>query len=385
MGTVVVREADNRKMLDDFVRLPFRLYEGDEAWVPPLISEFKKYVLGKDNFLNQSGPNIRIVAYRDGVVCGRLLVGIDNHLNEAKGFRQGYLALYEAVEDSEVSRALLDYAKAWLVERGMAYVKGPLSVPGGDDYRGFLIDNFKDPTYVMNTYNKPYYNQQFIDYGFEKYLDCYGYDGDFERRNIEKFERLVPLAMKRYGYRVDRIDLDHMDREMKDVKRVIDMAMPTDWDDFIPPNEEEIALVAKQLLPYADPDFIYIARTLEGEPIGFDIALPDYNQVLKKMKGRLLPFGLLKFFFLRKKIDRLRIFVLFVVPEFRRKGVSGAIYLNIFRAGVRKGYRRGEGSTIWEYNKPMMADVHEFTGEPYKTYRVYRMGLVASQPARQDV
>jgi hypothetical protein len=93
------------------------------------------------------------------------------------------------------------------------------------------------------------------------------------------------------------------------------------------------------------------------------------------MNGRLFPFGMLKYIKYRKKIDRLRIFVLFVVPEYRKKGVSGAIYLNMWRKGIEKGYKRGEASTIWEYNKPMITDIKEFIGEPYKTYRLYRMDV----------
>jgi len=372
---IIIREAAAGKVLEDFVMLPFSLYQGIEAWVPPIISDNKKYVTGKSNYMNQAGPNERIVAYLDGVPAGRLLFGINEHLNHAKGFREGYLSLFECTDNQTVAAAMLDHARSWFRERGIEYMKGPLSLPGGDDYRGFLIDNFESPTYVMQTYNHKYYNDLFIAYGFDKYLDCYGYDVKDDQEDIRKFERLVPLAMKRYGYTVDRIDLTKMDREMKDVKKIIERSLPDDWDDFIPPNDEEIALIAKQLIPYADPDFIYIARTLEGEPIGFDIALPDYNMVLKRMNGRLLPFGIFKYIRYRKKIDRLRVFVLFVVPEYRKKGVSGAIYLNMWRKGIEKGYKRGEASTIWEYNKPMITDIKEFIGEPYKTYRLYRMDV----------
>lgn len=372
---IIIREAAAGKVLDDFVKLPFGLYKGIEAWVPPIISDNRKYVTGKSNYMNQAGPNSRIVAYLDGVPAGRLLFGINEHLNHAKGFREGYLSLFECINDQSVANAMLDHARAWFRERDIEYMKGPLSLPGGDDYRGFLIDNFEDPTYVMQTYNHKYYNDLFIGYGFGKYLDCYGYDVRDDHEDISKFERFVPLAMKRYGYTIDKIDIQNIDREMRDIKKIIEMSMPEDWDDFIPPNDEEIALIAKQLIPYADPDFIYIARTLEGEPIGFDIALPDYNMVLKRMNGRLFPFGMLTYLKYRKKIDRLRVFVLFVVPEYRKKGVSGAIYLNMWRKGIEKGYKRGEASTIWEYNKPMINDIKEFIGEPYKTYRLYRMDV----------
>lgn len=368
---IVVKYVETTKELNDFVMLPFKLYKNDDSWVPPLISEFKKYVLGKDNALNQAGPNERIVAYQDGNIAARLLVGINQELNEYKGFNEGYIALYECIEDDEVSKKILQCAENFLKERGVEKIKGPLSLPGGDDYRGFLIDNFTDPTLIMNIYNKKYYNDQFLKFGMEKYLDCYGYLGKFDNTQMEKYEKLIPYAMKRYKFTVERIDLKNIQKEMMDIKKIIVDAMPKDWDDFMPPTDEEIQLIAKQLLPFADPDFIYIARDENRNPIGFNIALPDYNQVLKRMKGRLFPVGLLKFLYYKKKINRLRIFVLFVIPEFRKKGVTAAIYYAGLKKGIEKGYLYAEGSTIWEYNKPMQNDALGFADNPYKTYRVY--------------
>ncbi|TJX14799.1 hypothetical protein E9840_05245 [Tissierella creatinini] len=373
---ILIKEVKSKSQFDDFIDLPFELYEDDEAWVPPLKFDFKKYIVGENNYLNQSGPNTRIVAYRDKKIVGRLLVGINEKLNKAKGIKEGYISLFESIDDKEVAFALLSFAENWLGERGMDLIKGPLSLPGGDDNRGFLLDNFHDPTLIMNTYNKKYYNDLFLSYGFEKYLDCYAYKSYIHNDNIERYERLVPYAMKRYGFRIDKLDLKNMDSEMKDIKSIIDRAMPKEWDDFIPPNEEEIDLIAKQLIPFADDDLIYIARTNKGEPIGFNISLPDYNQVLKKLKGKLLPFGILKFPYYKKKIDRIRFFVLFVVPEYRKKGVPSAIYLKSYIKAKEKGYVFGEGSTIWEYNKDMILDIEKYGGILYKTYRIYKKSIV---------
>jgi GNAT superfamily N-acetyltransferase len=105
------------------------------------------------------------------------------------------------------------------------------------------------------------------------------------------------------------------------------------------------------------------------------VALPDYNEILRKMNGRLFPFGFLRFLFDKRKISRTRFFVLFVIPEYRKKGVSAAIYRNVYRAAVDKGYKYGEDSTIWEYNEVMMRDIERFGGIKYKTYRIYKKGI----------
>lgn len=375
ISNIIVQELEGDKSIKDFINLPFELYKEDAAWVPPLITDFKKYINGENNYLNESGPNIKLIAYDGELAVGRLLVGINNHLNEAKGFKEGYISLFESINDKDVAFSLLEYAEHWLKEKGITLIKGPLSLPGGDDNRGFLIDNFEDPTLIMNTYNKKYYNDLFIDYGFEKYLDCYAYKSEVNNDNIVRYEKLVPYAMKKHKFNINRLDLKNIEKEMKDIKSIIEQAMPKDWDDFIPPNDKEISLIAKQLVPFADPDLIYIARNLDGKPIGFNISLPDYNMVLKRLNGRLFPFGIIKFLYYKKKIDKIRFFVLFVIPEYRKKGVSSAIYLQSYKKAIEKGYKFVEGSTIWEYNEEMKLDIEKYGGKLYKTYRIYKKSV----------
>lgn len=372
LGEVKIVEVKKRSHENQFIKLPWKIYRDDPCWVPPLISEFRKTIRGENNMLSKSGPYSLVLAYKDNIPSGRICVGINNHLNHEKNYKEGYISLFECIQDDKVAKELFKYAESWLRKRGMEKIIGPLSLPGGDDYRGLLIDNFTDPTLVMNTYNKKYYERFFIDYGFKKYLDCYGYRSYISNGMDERYEKYIPYAMNKYGFKVDKLNLKNVDKEMMDVKKIIEEAMPKEWYDFIPPNDEEIQMIAKQLVPVADPDLIYIARTNEGRPIGFNIALPDYNQVLKKMNGRLFPLGFLKYLFNKGKINRMRFFVLFVIPKYRKKGVPAAIYSNVFKAAVKKGYEYGEGSTIWEYNNEMIRDIERFGGKKYKTYRIYK-------------
>lgn len=372
MGNIEIRRADSSKEISDFIYLPWLIYGEDEAWVPPLKGDFKKYILGETNTMNQSGPAIRLIAYNNDIPVARLIVGVNNHLNQIKNYKEGYISLFECIDDMEISAAILGEAEKWLVGQSIDTIIGPLSLPGGEDNRGFIIDNFDDPTMVMGSYNKPYYNNMFKNFGFEKYLDCFAYKIDFNSGMNERYERLVPYAMKKYKFHLDKIDVKNIEKEMQDIKQIINEAMPEDWDDFIPPDDEELGLIAKQLVPIADPNLIYIARNDEGRPIGFNITLPDFNQVLKKMDGRLFPIGIFKYLYFKRKINRARFFVLFVVPDYRKKGVPSAIYLESFKSAKEYGYIYGEGSTIWEYNDVMMRDIERFGGEKYKTYRIYK-------------
>ena len=376
MGEIYILEVETKQQEKEFIKLPWKIYENDSNWVPPLIPDFKKTIRGENNTLKQSGPYKLILAYKDGVVSGRMCIGINEILNKAKNYKEGYISLFECINDYEVAKTIFDYASQWFVKMGMEKIIGPLSVPDGDDNRGLLIDNFDDPPIVMNVYNPKYYIKFFEDYGFYKYWDCYAYHFDLTKNLDERYVRVSEYAMKKYNFRVDKIDLKNIEKEMADVKKILERAMPEEWEDFIPPNDEEIRIMAKSLVPVADPDLIYIARTNSGEPIGFDIAMPDYNQALKQMNGKLFPFGFLKFLYYKKKINRGRLFVLFVVPEFRKKGVAGAIYVKGIEASKRKGYISGEGSTIWEYNTIMRRDAESVGGKIYKTYRIFKKNLI---------
>ena len=370
---ISIKEVNDKKTLNDFVDFIYENYKGDKNFVPPLRSDYIKYVQGVDNDLNEAGPNAKYICYDDGRVVGRLLVGVNNIINEYHGFKEGYISLFECVENYEYAEKLLDKAVEFLKSHGMTKVKGPLSLPGGEDNRGFIVDNFDAQPFIMNTYNKKYYNDFFIKYGFEKYFDCYAYKDTIENADIERYEKLVPYAMKKFDFRVDNINLSNVDKDAMDIMNVLERALPREWDDFAPPREEEIRKIVKQLVPFADSDLIFIARDNKtNEPIGFNITLPDYNQAIKKMNGRLFPFGFLKFLYYKRKINRLRFFVLFVVPEYRKKGVTSVMYLKTYLNALKKGYTELEGSTIWEYNRDMMNDVESFGAKINITYRIYQ-------------
>lgn len=373
---ISIKEVNDKKTLNDFVDFIYENYEGDKNFVPPLRSEYIKYVQGIDNDLNEAGPNTKYICYDDGRVVGRLLVGVNNIINEYHGFKEGYISLFECVENYEYAEKLLDKAVEFLKSHGMTKVKGPLSLPGGEDNRGFIVDNFDAQPFIMNTYNKKYYNDFFIKYGFEKYFDCYAYKDTIENADIERYEKLVPYAMKKFDFRVDNINLSNVDKDAMDIMNVLERALPREWDDFAPPREEEIRKIVKQLVPFADSDLIFIARDNKtNEPIGFNITLPDYNQAIKKMNGKMFPFGFLKFLYYKRKINRLRFFVLFVVPEYRKKGVTSVMYLKTYLNALKKGYTELEGSTIWEYNRDMMNDVESFGAKINITYRIYQKDI----------
>lgn len=357
-----------------FISLPWKLYRGDPNWVPPLKMDMRDTLNPKKNVLLRLGPYQYFLAYRGREPVGRMGVGIDEHLNEVKGFKGGYLTLFESVPDFEVARALFDAGCGWLKARGIEFITGPQSPSNGDDYRGLLFRGFDSPPVLYDSYNPDWYIKFFEEYGFVKDFDRNAYYFELDDMPA-KIARAVDYAKRKYKFHTRRMNLKHIEPELVGIKEVVDAGWPQEWPDMVPPAMEEIRAEYKKLIPFADADLIWVAETDEGKIVGFFVALPDYNQCFAKMNGRLLPFGFLKFLWLKRKLRSGRSFIMFVHPEYQNKGVAAAIYLSAVQAAKAKGYTHGEGSSVHEFNVKMNRDALSIGAKLYKVYRVYRKEL----------
>jgi hypothetical protein len=369
--TPTIVQARSKSELRQFLTLPWSIYKGDRNWVPPLLKEVRE-ALSPTGTLAKDSVQAHFLALVGGQPAGRISVGIDLALNARKNTRVGHFSLFECVNDRQVTLGLFDAATSWLAEQQIAVIKGPIS-PGGsrsDDYKGLLIDGFDRPPVVLTSYNPDYYQGLIEGCGFEKDLDVFAYYLDKDLLFLRDPVKVLHYAERRYNLNVRPIDMKNLEEEIGAIKHILDLAVPAEWPDLVPPSLEEVREMGLKLKPLADPDLIVLARAGD-EPVGLGIALPDYNQVLIRLNGRMTPLAMLKYLWLKRKIDCARIFALFVVPAFRRKGVAHALYFSIFKNGTGKGYVRGEGSTIGETNVQMLKDIESIGGQRYKTYRIF--------------
>lgn len=375
MENIVIKEVETKREYDDFVELPFQLYKDNKYWVAPIKKDYLGSIKGKDNDLLLTEHRLYL-AYRDGKVAGRIIAYIDDEINEIHNIKVGYISEFECIDDQIVADGLFEKCDEFFKEHGLDNVKGPVSLPSGDDKRGLVIDNFETSPTIQNMYNFQYYNDLFTKAGFVKYHDVYAYRANIKQvsEKLDKVGEIVPKLEQRYGYRVDTADVkNNLEKEMKDVYLILKDAMPPEWEDFKPVTMEEVRNVMTLAKPYADEELIAIARENDtGRPIGFVLSLPDYNEILKEFKGKLGPIQVVKFLRRRNKLKNIRIFVLFVVPEYRKMGVTYAIYHKLYVNALKKGYETIEGSTIWDYNTPMLNDIEKVGADRTITYRVYQ-------------
>jgi hypothetical protein len=372
---IEVSEVKTKADLNAFLDLPYRLYKGDPNFVPPLRLQVKDLLTESKNMLFGYGPHAMFLVKKEGRIIGRVLIGIDNGFNKDNNMKSAWFALFECEQDEKAARALLKACETWAAALGMDMLRGPMSPDNGDDFKGLLIMGFDGPPALLNAYNPPWYSELFDTYGFEKDEDLYAYYFDKEMFKQGKLNKIVPFAMKKFNYRIDMVDKRKLRREVEDIQRVLRETIPGlegNW--MAIPSVDDVEKEARFLLPMVDSDFICIARTNDtNRPVGFVVAIPEYNQAFARLKnGRLLPFGIFKLLYYKKRINALRVFIQFVVPDYQNKAVNAAIFCHIFEKAREKGIHMADGSTIGELNMPSRLSVEKLGGRHYRTYRTYR-------------
>ena len=361
---------ETRKMLKKFIRFEFAMYKGDKNWVPPLISDIKKTLRGKNNPLFNNGDHAFFMAFNGKKPIARMLVGTDEQLNRVKGFKQGYFSMFESKNDYRAVKMILDAGIKWLKKRGMDSVIGPLSPSNGDDRKGFVVMGEGSPV-LLNAYTKDYYPGLIEKYGFTKNDDHFAYIFNPSTFDMKRHSKMVKYSERRGGFRVDRLNRKDIENEAKAIKQILDNSIPDNWDYLVTPSLESVTEEFKALLPFYDGNYCYIARAGD-RPVGFMIILPDFNQVLKKMKGKVMPTGWLKYLYYKRKINGTRALIQMVDREYHKKGVNHAMYFYAFQDFLKMGMKYCEASCVDENNIESRASVERAGGEHYRTYRTYR-------------
>ncbi|AKI96865.1 hypothetical protein [Kosmotoga pacifica] len=372
----------NSKSRRAFIDLPFGIYKDYPQWVPPFRHEMKRIVRGKGSQLLKNGPHDFFVVLDGKNVVGRICVGKDEVLNSAKGVKHAYFTLFEAIDNEKVAHLLLKQAQKWALEKEAVYLKGPVSPTNGDDYRGLLIDNFEEPPSILMPYNPPYYRRFFKN--FSVYLKYYAFSYDPQKTISEREIKLTKIAMKRFSYRVENADFSDMKKLARDLYKVMVYSMP-DWEeDLMPPSFKEIYEMAKTMKLVADPELVIIARS-GNRPIGFLVALPDFNDLIREIRGKLFPFGWIRLLAEKKSIDKVRAAILFVTEDFRNKGVPAAMFVKAFENIKNRGYKHIEGSSISWKNSVMLANASRIGGKQYKTYVVFGKSIVSRELSLEEI
>ena len=365
--------------LKRFIRFPWRIYANDPYWVPPLISEIEKRLDTQRNPFWEYAERELFLARRNGEVVGTIAAIVNHQHNHQLNDRTGFFGFFEAINDHQVAEALIAAASEWLRKQGMDCIRGPVNGAPTDEV-GIQIAGYDRRPSIWEGHTPPYYRGLIERLGFRKYDDYLAYEFWFKDINWDlcnlppKFLRVAEKVRSRTAVKVRKIDMSQWDAEVAKVHYLYNVAFRT-----IPGHTdmslEKFANMAASLRPFIDPNLVVIAE-VEGQPVGFAVALMDLNEALCHFRsGKLYPWDLIR---LNWHMGRIRTAcgkMLGILPEYRIRGLEILLALELGRHILRKGYERVDISLLQEKNTLINRFIQRVGAKPYLVYRVYEKPL----------
>lgn len=373
---ILIENVVDKRGLKDFITFPSALYRDDPNWIEPLYVEREEHLSKK----NPGTDHIEWqawVAKKDGVVVGRITAQIDSLHRERYGNDTGHFGTLDAIDDPEVFRALFTAAEDWLKSKGTRKITGPFSLNINQE-SGLLIDGFDTPPCALMTHGMPYYASYVEQQGYSQGIDLLAY---WMQRTDLHFEAPLEKLMNQVRKKVTvrRLNRKQFAQEMQVMREIFNSGWQNNWG-FVPFTEHEFATMGDQLKYLVPEDMIYIAE-IDAVPVAFIVGLPNINEAIADLKGRLLPFGWAKLLW-RLKVSGVRtarVPLMGVRQEHQFSRMGPVIALLLIEA-LRDPFKKRnidalEMSWILESNTGMRTILERIGAIAYKRYRLYEKQL----------
>lgn len=378
MAGLKIVAVENSKQQKQFFQLPWRLYKGDPNWIPPLRTNQMELLNYKSHPFYDTNRIQTFVAMRDDRPVGRIAaIYNQNHLDRFKDDR-GFFGFFECEEDQEATNGLLDAAHQWLKDQGLQHMRGPMN-PSMNYECGMLIEGFDRPPTFMMTYNPPYYPQQMEQYGLHKAQDMFAFYGRIDMLDDmdEKMRFMFRAVIERFDVKMRIIDKKRFYDDVRMFLDIYNQSLGGSWG-FVPMTDGEIEHASKGLKQLIVPELSQVAE-VDGRAVGAVFAMLDYNPRIKKIDGRLFPFGFIRLLWNRKTISRVRLLSTNVIPEFQKWGLGLVLTGTLLPIALERGITEGEFSWVLESNQLSRKTLERGGASREKTYRIYD-----TEPAPDD-
>lgn len=377
-GAIAVENVNGKRGIREFLDLPFSIYAGDRNWIAPLFFERMEHLDDRKNPYFAHADVQLFVARGNGAPVGRISAHIDRLRLDRFRDATGQFGFIEAPDDPQIFRVLTQAAENWLKERGMRRVQGPFSFSINDE-TGLLIEGFDRPPRMMMGHAKPYYASRIEALGYRKVKDVIAYDYDARPPLPRAMQAMVDKASVSGAMQIRPFNKKKLASDLNVVIDIFNDAWSDNWG-FVPMTKEEITALGNNLKMLVKGDYIAIA-TYKGEPAAMAISLPDINQWIADLHGRLLPFGWAKLAYrLFKPPAAVRIPLMGVKKKFQGTPLGSALAIAVI--GRIRAYHLSQGtflaelSWILEDNMAMRRMIEALGAVPYKTYRIYEKELL---------
>jgi GNAT superfamily N-acetyltransferase len=314
------------------------------------------------------------LARRHGTVVGRIAAVINQAHDHYHHERAGFFGLFECLSDAQAAAgALLEAAASWTRERGATFLRGPISLSTNELDCGLLVEGFDLPPVFHSAYNPPYYARFIEDCGFAKCKDLLAFIRHIDPPLPARLQQALARLQERRNVTVRPVNMRDFQAEVARITAIYNEAWSDNWG-FVPITEAEAQHLASTLKLAVIPELTLLAE-VDGQDVGCFVAIPDLNRVLRRLNGRLTPWGLARFLYQRRRIDTVRVAMMGVKKRYRRLGIDLLFTAEIWKQALKRGIRHGELAWILEDNRLMTRALEEVEAKPYKRYRLYQKGL----------
>jgi GNAT superfamily N-acetyltransferase len=371
--SIQIIPVETKKQTDAFLQVPYDLYGDDPHYVFPLLGEMRNFLdKGRNPFYRHAEARLWL-AEKGGRVVGRIGACVDQYNNEHHDEKVGFFGFYEVIDDAEIARLLLQTAAGWIAGQGMDTMRGPGCFTSNHDWYGLQVAGRFDRPVLGMPYNKRYYEGQFADFGLTGAKDLVAWWLETGGQFPEKMVRVIERILDKPGLTVRPMNMKRFEEDAALIRELYNACWSENWG-FIPLDDEDFKHMAKDMKSMVNPELLLIAE-MEGKPVGFALSVPDFNQALQPIRGKLLPFGWLKFLLGKRKIDAARTLLMGVLPEYRKMGLDMAMVYRTMTAAFKDGITKGECSWVLADNEPMNRIMEGYGADCYKTYRVFEKKL----------
>jgi GNAT superfamily N-acetyltransferase len=370
MPNITIKPVETRRERKQFLELPWQINRGDPNWMPPLRQNQEELVGYKRHPFYKDAEGQTFLALRDGQPIGRVMAILNHAHNRFHKENRGFFGFFESIDDQAVASGLFDAARAWLAQRGITQIRGPMN-PSMNYECGLLIEGFDTPPFFMMTHNLPYYQRLIEGAGFGKIEDMFAFYGRIEKLQTldKKLAFMVEECSKRFDVKLRRMDPRRFKQEVKLFLDIYNQALVGTWG-FVPLSEAEVDHMAESMKLLIAPQMTTIAE-IDGRPVGCQFGLLDYNPRIKAIDGRLFPFGFIRLLWNKRAIKRVRLISTNVIPEYQKWGLGLVIASRIVPDAREWGIEEAEFSWVLESNKLSYGTLKRGGAEITKRYRIF--------------
>ena len=374
MGELVIKEVVSRRDRRDFIYLPDKVHKNEPDWLPPIYMDEWELYDKKKNKSYKYADAILLLAYRDRKPVGRIMGLVNNRYNTINHENDGRFCFMECYNDTEVFHALLSKVEAWVKEKGMKRIVGPLGFSDKDP-QGFQIEGFEYPQFMTSANNSAYMPLLLEAEGYEKKIDCVDYLGKLPEKLPLIYEKVISRIEKSTEYKIVEF---HSKKELKPyIIGVLELMNQTFAEiyGFVPLNDKEKTDFAARYLPILDPNFIKVVQTTAGDLVGFAVGMPDLSKGLKAANGKILPFGIFKILKESKRSKKLLMMLGGVKKEYRGKGLDVLMGVKIMKSAIDHKMELLDSHLVLETNTKMRAEYERVGCQVVKKFRIYQKDL----------